>query len=367
MKKLLVLLFVAFALNANAQYVTNFAKNVNNKETDGFYYHLPRNVVKVDIVVERTQNVKGKYSSFAKELLNTDNYIKENKTTFAIKDVRVNTLTEADPDMVFFVSTIADEKSKETINVNLALTSEGIIQSFGIKPAKKDCEDEDRIELKANILPYIEPVSDFYYIPLTEKEDEDEENASDSKLTDKEIAQSIVEEIKKLRVAYFDLITGYQEVNYGNTINYMIDRIKELENEYLAMFLGKTSSQVYTQTFYFTPEDVKNAVAIAKFSDTEGFNSKIGESVKINFTDLAVSPYINKLSKEDIENVAYTNKMFYRNSAKVTMHISLGEKELSENRLTISQFGNVSLIPMNKMKLIFDADSGQVMSISNEE
>jgi hypothetical protein len=49
------------------------------------------------------------------------------------------------------------------------------------------------------------------------------------------------------------------------------------------------------------------------------------------------------------------------------MHISLGEKELSENRLTISQFGNVSLIPMNKMKLIFDADSGQVMSISNEE
>jgi hypothetical protein len=133
------------------------------------------------------------------------------------------------------------------------------------------------------------------------------------------------------------------------------------------MFLGKTSSQVYTQTFYFTPEDVKNTVVITKFSDTEGFNSKIGESVKINFTDLAVSPYINKLSKEDIENVAYTNKMFYRNSAKVTMHISLGEKELSENRLTISQFGNVSLIPMNKMKLIFDVNSGQVMSISNEE
>ena len=365
MKKLLVLLFVVFSLNANAQYVTNFAKNVNNKETDGFYYHLPRNVVKVDFVVERTQNVKGKYSSFAKELLNTDNYIKENKTTFAIKDVIVNTLTEADPDMVFFISTVADEKSKENINVNLALNSDGIIQSFGVKPAKKDCEDEDRIELRANIHPYIEPASDFYYIPLTENDDEEIE--SDSKLTDKEIAQSIVEEIKKLRVAYFDLITGYQEVNYGNTINYMIDRIKELENEYLAMFLGKTNSQVYTQTFYFTPEDVKNAITIAKFSENEGFNSKVGESIKINFTDLAVSPYMNKLSKEDIENVAHTNKMFYRNSAKVTMHISLGENELSENRLIISQFGNVSLIPMNKMKLIFDVNSGQVMSISNEE
>ena len=363
MKKLLVLLFVVFTLDVNAQYVTNFAKNVNNKETDGFYYHLPRNIVKVDFVVERTQNTKGKYSSFAKELLNTENYIKENKTTFAIKDIRVNTLTEADPDMVFFISTVTDEKSKESVKVNLELNSEGIIQSFGIKPAKHDCEDEDRLEFKANILPYIEPASDFYYIPIVE-EDEDTE---DIKLTEKEIAQSIVEEIKKLRLAYFDLITGYQEVNYGNTINYMIDRIKDLENEYLAMFLGKTSSQVYTQTFYFTPEDVKNAVTITKFSETEGFNSKVGEPIKINFTDLSVSPYINKLSKEEIENTTYNNKLFYRNSAKVTMQLSLGEKELSENRLIISQFGNVSLIPMNKMKLLFDVNSGQVMSISNEE
>ena len=91
MKRLLLLLFVVIALNTNAQYITNFAKNVNNKETDGFYYHLPRNIVRVDFVVERTQEVKGKYSSYAKELLNTENYIKENKTTFAIKDVYVST------------------------------------------------------------------------------------------------------------------------------------------------------------------------------------------------------------------------------------------------------------------------------------
>ena len=77
MKKLLILLFVAFTLNANAQYITNFAKNVNCKETDGFYYHLPRNIIKVDFTIEKTQDIKGKYHSFAKELLNTDKYIKE--------------------------------------------------------------------------------------------------------------------------------------------------------------------------------------------------------------------------------------------------------------------------------------------------
>lgn len=363
MKKLLLLLFVVMALNTNAQYVTNFAKNVNNKETDGFYYHLPRTIVKIDFVIEKTQDVKGKYSAFAKDLLNTDNYIKENKTIFEIKDVRVSSLTEADPNMVFFISTVVDEKSKENININLELTSEGIIQSFGIKP-QHDCDDEDKLEYRANILPYIESSSDFYYIPIIEEDDEDDE--SDSKLTDEEIAQSIVEEIKKLRVAYFDLITGYQEVNYGTTMNYMVEKIKELENEYLKMFLGETSTQTFTQSFYITPEDAKNILTIGKFSDTEGFNAKIGESIKINFTDLSASSHINKLSKDEIENVTYTNKLFYRNSANVTMQVLLGEKKLSESRLGISQFGNVSLIPMNKMKLIFDTNSGQVMSISNE-
>ena len=370
MKKLLLLLFVVIALNTNAQYITNFAKNVNNKETDGFYYHLPRNIVRVDFVVERTQEVKGKYSSYAKELLNTENYIKENKTTFAIKDVYVSTLTEADPNMVFFLSPVTDEKGKETISVNLELNSEGIIQSFGIKPAKCDCDDDDRIEYRANLLSHTEPTSDFCYLPITEEEEDEEdeeETSSDLNMTDKEIAQSIVDEIKKLRMSYFDLITGYQEVNYGNTINYMIDRIKELENKYMAMFLGESSSQTFTQTFYVTPEEAKNILTISKFSDTEGFNAKAGESVKINFTDLSVSPYINKLSKDEIENTTYNNKLFYRNSANVTMHVSLGEKELSESRLSISQFGNVSLIPINKMKLTFDPNSGQVMSISNEE
>ena len=263
MKKLLVLLFVVIALNTNAQYITNFAKNVNNKETDGFYYHLPRNIVRVDFVVERTQEVKGKYSSYAKELLNTENFIKENKTTFAIKDVYVNTLTEADPNMVFFLSAVTDEKSKETINVNLELNSEGIIQSFGIKPVKCDCDDDDRIEYRANLLSHAEQGTDYCYLPITEDEEVDEdETESDLKMTDKEIAQSIVDEIKKLRVAYFDLITGYQEVNYGNTINFMIEKIKELENKYLAMFLGETSSQTFTQTFYITPEEAKNVLTI---------------------------------------------------------------------------------------------------------
>ena len=359
MKKLLLILFVALTLNTNAQYLTSFAKNINTAETDGFYYHLPRNIIKVDFTIEKTQNIKGKYHHYAKEMLNTDNYINENKTTYAIKSINISTFTEADPNMVFYIKPVYDERGKESVNINLELSSEGIIESFGCNVNSSESVDNIIIEKE---LPCNEQITDYYYIPIQDEEDDDESN---NKLTEHEIALTIIEEIKNLRKAYFDLITGYQEVNYGTTINCMVEQIKELENEYLVMFVGKTITSTYTQSFYIIPEEDKNTITLAKFSETEGFNNKAGETVKINFTDLSVSSNI-KMSKDDIEKITYANRLFYRNPANVTMQVFYGENKISENRFKISQLGNVSLISMSKMKLTFDPNTGQILSIIKE-
>lgn len=361
MKKLILALFLVASLNLDAQYLTNFAKNVNTKDVDGFYYYLPRNIIRLDFVIEKEELFKGKYCAFAKEMLNTDNYIKENNISYRIKSVSVNTLTEADPNYVFFISA-SDEKTKDNLNLNLELTSDGIIQSFGYKDSSVEKTENDFFEQELDIE---NELSEYNYISIREEEDEEEGHTVD-KITEKDIAASIVDEIKKLRVAYFDLITGYQEVNYGTTINYMVDEIKNLENELLNMFLGTTNIHTYTKTFYIIPEEGKNSIVLGKFSDTEGFNAKTGENVKINFTDSSIGNNVNKLSKDDIENVTYSNKIFYRNPANVTMQILMGENIFFENRLTISQFGNLILLPLNKMKLVFNTNSGQILSIIKE-
>ncbi len=358
MKKLLLILFVIVSLNINAQYVTNYAKNVKQTEIDGIYYYLPRNIVRVDFVVEKNQDYKGKYSSYAKEMLNTDNYIKENKTTYRIKDVNVTTLTEADPDMVFHIA--IDDKTKENPKYEICLDNEGVIKSFGCQTPFIEYTAENKTN--DNLLNN-NKITDFKYIPFVE----DEEDESRTKLTDKEIALSIVEEIKKVRVAYFDLISGYQEVDYGKTMNYMIEELKELENEYLSMFIGKTNSETFVKTFYVIPEEGQTSVVLGKFSDTEGFNAiKTGESVRINFTDISTSSVINKLSTDEIQNMTYNNKLFYRNPANVTMQLNYGDNVIYENRLKISQLGDVMLHPMNKMRLLFDTNTGQILSIIKE-
>lgn len=360
MKKLLLILFVIVSLNLDAQYITNYAKNVKQTEVDGVFYYLPRNIIRVDFLVEKDQSYKGKYSSFAKEMLNTDAYIKENKTTYRITKVNVSTLTEADPNMVFHIAT--DDKAKELPKYELAFNNEGIIKSFGYQSIKNDTSNTNQdIE---TVLDYNKQ-TEFQYIPLEEDEVDDEEDVK-TKLTDKEVALTIVEEIKKVRVAYFDLITGYQEVNYGKTINYMLDELKNLENEYLSMFVGKTTTETLTKTFYVIPEEGKTSIVLSKFSDTEGFNAKTGESVKINFTDNSSTSAINELTIDEIENTTYNNKLFYRNPANVTMQVLCGDNVILENRLKISQLGNVILVPINKMRLTFDTNTGQLLSIIKE-
>lgn len=370
MKKLFLILFVIVSFNLNAQYITNYAKNVNSKDVDGFYYHLPRNIVRLDFEIEKEQLCRGKYSAYAKEMLNTDNYIRENKTLYRIKSVTVNTLTEADPNYVFFIS--SDEKSKDNLNFNLELTSEGIIHSFGYK--EHTIENIQNIELKEDI-DYYENNNEYNYILIRDEEDDEEfdsdddvneENNKESDLSEKDIAISIINEIKKLRVAYFDLITGFQEVNYGNTINYMIEQIRELEDEYMSMFLGNSNKHIYTKTFYIIPEDGKNTIVLGKFSNTDGFNTKSGETIKVNFVDSSIGSNVNKLSKDDIENTTYSNKLFYRNPAHVTMQIMIGDNSIFEDRLSINQLGDVLLIPMNKMKLVFDTNTGQILSVIRE-
>lgn len=361
MKKLILILFVALSFNIEAQYITNYAKNIKQTEIDGIYYYLPRNVIKLDFTVEEKQDIKGKFVNYTKELLNTDNYIKENKVSYRITNVNINLLTEADPNMAFYIS--PDDKVKDSPKFDIALNDDGVLKSIGIDNISSDYKYNNQFEKE---LVTDKKINEYYYIPLVEEDEDEEDENVKTKLTDKEVAMSVVEEIKKIRLAYFDLISGYQEVDYGPTMKYMIEELKTLENEYLSMFLGKSQTNVTTKTFYIIPEEGKNTVSIGKFSDIEGFNSKGGESVKINFVESSLSSIVNKLSKDEIENVTYSNKIFYRNPADVTMQVSLGEEVIYENRVKISQLGNVVLIPMNKMRLVFDTNTGQLLSIMNE-
>ena len=136
MKKIILILFVALSFDIEAQYITNYAKNIKQTEIDGIYYCLPRNIIKLDFTVEEKQDIKGKFVNYTKELLNTDNYVKENKVSYRITNVNINILTEADPNMIFYIS--PDDKVKESPKFDIALNDDGVLKSIGIDNIDSD-------------------------------------------------------------------------------------------------------------------------------------------------------------------------------------------------------------------------------------
>ena len=208
---------------------------------------------------------------------------------------------------------------------------------------------------------------DEFFSDEVENDDvEEKQDVKEKTISEEEIVQSIIEEIKKIRIAYLDLISGYQEVNYGTTINYMVEELVGLEKEYLSMFVGKTISNRFTKTFYIVPSKDNNNVVISKFSDTEGFNSKNGDLIKINFSKYSDNISYNHLTNDAATTEEFANKLIYRTPANVSVKISIGDMVVLNDKLIISQLGNLVAIPMNKMKITFDTNTGQVTSIVKE-
>ena len=361
MKRIFLLLFIIISLNLDAQYIVNYAQNVEQSDIDGFYYNLPNNVIRLDFVVEQTQFEKGKYADYAEELLGVDSYIKDNSIKYRIRSVDAKVMLGTDEEMVFFVS--ADEKVKDAVDFSMELTPVGTVKSFGV---------EDNFEISSNDvvlnkeIKSDEPQTFYHYIQLNDDEEEledDEENdAPKAKPSDKETALSVVEEIKKVRQAYFDLISGYQEVNYGNTMNLMLDELKKLECEYLNLFVGKTSTSCYTETFYVMPEVGTNNYVVSKFSETDGFNAKAGDVVKLSLQDIK-SSNVKGISEETVKNTTYVNKIVHREPADVNVKLMIGEDMILDDRIYINQLGNYILLPINKMQLRFDPNNGRLVSV----
>lgn len=358
MKKLFLILALFASLSVDAQYVTTYAKNAAS-QTEGVYYYLPRTVIKLELTIEETQYYIGPYAEFAAELLGTTDYIKENKTETVVQNVDIQIGSEADPNAACFIE--FDDKGKEILP-NIILDNDGIITAVGYDNLPQD------MSVARNLIEYtypeIQQETEVSFIEIIENQDDDDDDYDEEgrpakkKATKEDKARIAVENIDKVRSSIVDLVSGVQEVDFGNSINYMIEKLKTIENEYVSLFKGKKITHTYKKCFYITPdENHANAnISCGKLDN--------GETVKILFDTNNSSVSINKLSV-DVLNAGQTNKLYYRMPAQTNTTITLGKETLATKTLIISQFGELRLISTKNNKLLFNPNTGQIISITH--
>ncbi len=368
MKKLLLFLSLFASLSLEAQFITTFAKNATETQDDGIYYYLPRNVIRLEFIIEETDYYIGPYAEFATKLLGTTDYIKENKSVFNIQSVDIQTVNDIDPNAVYCIS--PDEKSKEPLP-NVILNDDGIILALGydnvtpVEVLTRNSFNDNYFNTDKKEVSFIEILDNEVEF---DDDDDEEEGSGPKKITKEDRAKTALEKISKIREAYNDLVSGVQEVSYGNTLPYMIDNVKSIENEYVSLFKGKAIKSTYKKVIYYVPEEsqVNASVSIAKLSSTEGIvdvGGK-GETIKIQFDSRNSLANINTMS-DDANNSGQLNKVFYRIPAVTDVKILIGNKVFAEKSLTISQFGTIKTISAKSNKILFNPNTGQIKSVSH--
>lgn len=348
--KSLIFMVALFAMygHLNAQYVTTHAKSAMPGQQKGIYYALPRTVIQLDLMVDKTELVEGPFSDYA-YMVGADEVILGNEVEYVLRDVVMSTYAEADPNATFFVAMNAKKGESQPFYLN----EKGILEGVGMVS-------------KSPIAPVTPPVK----ISVTNSDKTFKYQFGTSGVrSEEQQARSAAEMISRLREEKIKLLTGFQETAFTlETYRQMYADLDEMEAEYLSLFIGKRVVTPMVQTVYVTLSKDVPLQTVGSFSKEVGFtnNTYGGKNITVQAISLQTTGNINTLSPSAVESISHENKLFYRIPETANVKVSLGDDVLFERRTTLAQFGVYMLAPLGSTKMLLDPNTGQIISMGME-
>lgn len=384
MKKKLLILALVFILAScrNSYNVVRVTQDALPTGTEGFFYALPRTYVSIEITITRTDYIKGPYAEFADKYLGIKGVEPQNSTRYEISDVAFKTYTEPDPEHFYFVQFGKNGLDKNKLLI-LGLTEAGLIESLNETAERINIEKAGKTADES----FIDNSKTFFISGSTVYERVDtiieqvsidtmvvETHTLKRTLVEKSLeqrAREAAEFITKIRDNRFNMITGFQEVAYEKaTMQFMYQSLEELEEEYLRLFTGRTSTSVLKYRYNYLPEgNVFNfTMPLFKFSPRHGVvkdSHPYGELVYIvverGQNTVQLESYVKKVN----ELKRKKHGLYYRipEYARFTMKQGIANK--AEATFLISQFGVVHSLPVGAEKVLFYPNTGAVRSAGN--
>lgn len=352
-KPYIVLLVLFFVSCSSSRITTTNLHDLASFEEGGELYALPQTRLMFTAKAVKSTFIPGPYCDYAKKYLGIDNVQKLPKTKWSLLDFDLAKITEPDPDHFYSVKV----EGKTHFDTGLkGLQKEGLL----LLP----------VSLKGFQIDYngkVDPVLDIQHKDLsvkpfytesksnTNKSGRDTLNSSlpvyskhlnaKTKETKAKEAAAFIIKIRKRR---FKLLAGQYEVfPEGTALETSVRELNQLEEEYLALFIGKESSDTIKKVFSYVPigNEKIQRTSLFRFSETAGYispNSPRGEAVVVEITNLEKTATLDQLQLP-VSATSYTNLVFYRLPDRASIKTHLGSHLLHEAEIPVCQFG--ALIP----------------------
>jgi hypothetical protein len=376
----LLSLALLFPVSGKAQYAFQVTRASGKPQAvttaGGIYYALPKTIFKVRVVLEQVTEVPGPFAAYATQYLGTQDYIHTKKVYYRLLSVKVEPVVMADPAATFYVSFPQSRSSKEIRTFGLQLNSEGILTGFGLPSGK---------EKPAPPAPVMAPSSSQMYLFSDNRKGFDMQagyiraqkvdtivrkitidtvtvkrflyKTSWVNLTEKERADDAAKQIKNIRQSRFNLLTGYQEVNYGEGIRYMDAELQKLEHEYLVLFLGRKYRQMVVRSFVFDPEKQSLSGKLMQYADKDGNEHTLTIAARV----------VNAMKPVPEKKAAEPDAFFYRIPVKAVVTVGSNNQAFYSDTFTVPQLGVVTTVPVREnTRLQLNPQTGALLEVDKK-
>ncbi|MFH1000845.1 MAG: DUF4831 family protein [Bacteroidota bacterium] len=375
MIRIIQLMLISF-LSINTLYAQisslKVKSTMENLGQNGIFYALPRAVLQVDVVVNKTEELPGPYVSYARQVLGLNDFISKAETYYTIKGISISSSYEADPNAIYFFN-FGERSSKTERAYLLQLQANGVIKGLDESSPLNEDYVKARIDLLSenfsrdfsyfadlNQISKIDTIIRRISVDTTTIEDVvfNKTNVEKNMEQRAKDAASFYMEIRKNK---FDLLSGYQEVNYpAQTLALMISELKKMESDYLALFKGKRITIEEKYTFYVVPEGDKTrqTYSVFKFSKEKGvadLNAPMGEKVNLIVQSNGMTEVLKTQTKSE-----QSSGIFYRVPESARVWLSYNNMEYAKNTFLIPQIGVLQAVSTTKNIISIDPKTGML-------
>jgi len=335
------------------------------------FYALPKNLIRIEVAVTKRTQFEGPYKEYSTKFLNIiEGVIQSDDEFFAIKNITFHRLSIPDSSKFYSVN----YKGSEQFPL-LQLNSDGVLLGCNVfEPIEgystltcpllqPETKTEDVIFTDLGVKPFLIETAQTLFKTVQTDSTPQRVSYEDSKkiaTTKEQNAEQAAAFIFKLRKRKLKLLIGLKdEVNEvdGIAMKTMVDELKELEQSYLELFLGKTIEENYTYFFYFEPDEEANAEQeiVGWFSEKRGLSTAKPDVRRSDFKPLILTaeslgdipkPVIQVMDKSQKTPVPIKYGLYYRIPGRVDLSLQYNDIVLGRQQWEIAQKGKTVPLPV---------------------
>lgn len=331
-------------------------------------YALPRTVVHVKVLAEKTTTKPGPFAAYAERLLGIESVPTRETSEWGIKSISLSTTGQRDPEQVYMVSSKGASRADR-----LQLNHEGVLLGVNLPPPNTGAYDLTNIRLNNSgdmVIPgypdltirkHTEPMLDTVYrtfrtdtsfirLPILQQQ-----ISTKTLMNQAEEAASVIMTLRErkywLMNGEFVIEEGLIPLPDGHGLKIMLDEMSKMEYDYVSLFVGRQIKETKQYEFSYIPgnEGVGESVDIFSFSSFSGVlpaGNSNGDPVKLRLDPASgfTGPKLN-VNTGNSEDDSKGKGLAYRIPGQAEVSVSQLGEELIKETFLIAQYGVINFLP----------------------